>query len=174
MVARDLGTKRESLIILTHIISSSATKKGSRRITEMSNAKEQRQQTKPGLKSFPSQLWKQIMALKEFFSYSQRDRRVTPRKLNFPSWNSWFQCMCSFVSDVLQVSSHCCITGALLKNQKQKIQRLLDGIFGLEEHFRSTPPRGSRVWKRRNSLSVCVVSDVSISQQKTFRFTDFR
>ena len=90
MVARDLGTKRESLIFLTHIISSSATKKESRSITEMSNAKEQRQQTKPGLKSFPSQLWKQIMALKEFFSYSQRDRRVTPRKLNFPSWNSWF------------------------------------------------------------------------------------
>lgn len=90
MVTRDLGTKRESLIILTHIISSSATKKGSRSITEMSNAKEQRQQTKPGLKSFPSQLWKQIMDLKEFFSYSQRDRRVTPRKLNFPSWNSWF------------------------------------------------------------------------------------
>jgi len=56
MVARDLGTKRESLIILTHIISSSAKKKGSRSLTEMSIAKELRQQTKPGLKSFPSQL----------------------------------------------------------------------------------------------------------------------
>ena len=82
--------------------------------------------------------------------------------------------MCSFASDVLQVSPHCCITGALLQKSEKKIQRLLDGIFSLEEHFRSTPRRGSGVWKRRNSLSVCVVSDVSISQQKTFRFTDFR
>jgi len=39
------------------------------------------------------------------------------------------------------------------KNQKKKIQRLLDGIFGLEEDFRSTPRRGSEEWKRRNSLS---------------------
>lgn len=54
MVARNLGAKTVSLFACNFLFGDKG--RTSRSLTEMSNAKEQRQQTKPSLNAFPSQL----------------------------------------------------------------------------------------------------------------------